>query len=151
MKKKVSKPNPLKAFNDNKAAAYKKAGGAMKSFKKSLPKAQTGKQTPFQQYMKIPGAVASDTVVKSKYYPTQDVLKQEILNAKNEGNKRYIDKAAFPPAKNPKNQKALDIARDKTYGEMRYGIQDPNIDESVEQYMRRMGPLKKGGSIKRKK
>ena len=42
MKKKVSKPNPLKVFNDNKAAAYKKAGGAMKDFKKSLPKAQKG-------------------------------------------------------------------------------------------------------------
>jgi hypothetical protein len=30
MKKTVSKPNPLKVFNDNKAAAYKKAGGAIK-------------------------------------------------------------------------------------------------------------------------
>jgi hypothetical protein len=34
-----------------------KRGGA----KKPLPKAQTGTQTPFQQYLKIPGAVASDT------------------------------------------------------------------------------------------
>ena len=42
MKKTVSKPNPLKVFNDNKAAAYKKAGGAMKDFKKSLKKAQIG-------------------------------------------------------------------------------------------------------------
>jgi len=41
-----------------------KKGGAVKKMKtggikKSLPKAQYG--TPFQQYMKIPGAVASDT------------------------------------------------------------------------------------------
>jgi hypothetical protein len=42
MKKTVSKPNALKVFNDNKAAAYKKAGGAMKDFKKSLKKAQDG-------------------------------------------------------------------------------------------------------------
>ena len=34
-KKPVS--NPLKTFNDNKAMAYKKAGGTMKNFKKSLP------------------------------------------------------------------------------------------------------------------
>jgi len=37
-----NKSNPLKVFNDNKAMAYKKAGGAMKDFKKSLPKAQYG-------------------------------------------------------------------------------------------------------------
>lgn len=42
--KKTNKPsNPLKVFNDNRAMAYKKAGGAMKDFKKSLPKAQDGK------------------------------------------------------------------------------------------------------------
>ena len=41
--KKINKPsNPLKVFNDNRAMAYKKAGGAMKDFKKSLPKAQYG-------------------------------------------------------------------------------------------------------------
>lgn len=41
MKKKTTS-NPLKTFNDNKAKAYMKAGGAMKAFKKSLPKAQDG-------------------------------------------------------------------------------------------------------------
>jgi hypothetical protein len=40
--KKTNKPNPLKFFNDNNAAAYKKAGGAMKAYKKSLKKAQEG-------------------------------------------------------------------------------------------------------------
>ena len=40
--KKVSKPHPLKTFNDNKALAIKKAGGAQTAFKKSLPKAQIG-------------------------------------------------------------------------------------------------------------
>ena len=41
MKKKTTS-SPLKTFNDNKAKAYMKAGGAMKAFKKSLPKAQLG-------------------------------------------------------------------------------------------------------------
>ena len=40
--KKTNKSNPLKTFNDNKAMAYKKAGGEMAAFKKSLTKAQTG-------------------------------------------------------------------------------------------------------------
>jgi len=41
--KKTNKPsNPLKVFNDNRAMAYKKAGGAMKDFKKSLKKSQDG-------------------------------------------------------------------------------------------------------------
>jgi hypothetical protein len=34
--KKSNKSNPLKFFNDNKAMAYKKAGGEMAAFKKSL-------------------------------------------------------------------------------------------------------------------
>jgi len=34
--------NPLKTFNDNKAMAYKKAGGAMAAYKKTLKKAQDG-------------------------------------------------------------------------------------------------------------
>jgi hypothetical protein len=40
--KKVSKSNPLKTFNDNKAMAHKKAGGAMSEYKKYLKKAQDG-------------------------------------------------------------------------------------------------------------
>lgn len=40
--KKTTSSNPLKTFNDNKALAIKKIGGAQTSFKKSLPKAQVG-------------------------------------------------------------------------------------------------------------
>jgi hypothetical protein len=41
--KKTNNSNPLKTFNDNKAMAYKKAGGEMAAFKKSLIKANDGK------------------------------------------------------------------------------------------------------------
>lgn len=41
--KKTNKLNPLKTFNDNKVMAYKKAGGEMKAFKKSLIKANDGR------------------------------------------------------------------------------------------------------------
>jgi len=39
---KDTKVNPLVFFNKNKAEAYKKAGGAMDAYKKSLKKAQDG-------------------------------------------------------------------------------------------------------------
>jgi hypothetical protein len=42
MAKGGAKSNPLKTFNDNKAMAYKKAGGAMAAYKKTLKKAQDG-------------------------------------------------------------------------------------------------------------
>ena len=41
--KKTNASNPLKFFNDNKAMAYKKAGGEMAAFKKSLLKANNGR------------------------------------------------------------------------------------------------------------
>ena len=40
--KNTNKPNPLKVFNDNKAMAYKKAGGEMAKFRKSLPRKDNG-------------------------------------------------------------------------------------------------------------
>jgi hypothetical protein len=43
--KKTTKSNPLKFFNDNKAAAYKKVNGAMNTYRKSLKKAQDGLTT----------------------------------------------------------------------------------------------------------
>jgi hypothetical protein len=40
--KKTNNSNPLKTFNDNKAMAYKEAGGEMAAYKKSLIKAENG-------------------------------------------------------------------------------------------------------------
>jgi hypothetical protein len=58
--KKNNKVNPLKYFNDNKAMAYKKAGGAMKDYKKSLVKAQPGIQVgPMTQEQAAQAAFAS--------------------------------------------------------------------------------------------
>jgi len=131
-------------------------GGTTKRLTKAQPGLSTG--TPFQNYLKTtPGAVASDTVVKS-IYSSPEYLNQ----ARTTGDSpRYSDKPVYPSAKNPKNQKALDEARDKTYGTNRYGMEYPNKDETIEQYMRRMGPLKlqkkggakmaKGGATKAKK
>ena len=43
--KKTNNSNPLKTFNDNKAMAYKEAGGEMAAYKKSLIKAKMGMDT----------------------------------------------------------------------------------------------------------
>lgn len=130
-----------------KKVASKKPMMQKGGVKKPLRKAQTGTATgtPFQQYMKTPGAVASDTIVKSSY-TTPESLK---LARTTGDSPRYYDKPIYPSAKNPKNQKALDKARDKTYGVDRYFEGTPNKDETIEQYMRRMGPMKKGGSVKK--
>ena len=119
-----------------------KKGGSTKSFpdlnkdgkvtradiligKKVIPKAQAGisKGTPFQGYMKKPGAVASDTTI---YNDTRSLK---------------------PKAKNPKNQKALEGAFDKTYGYDRSYTGSESEGETYDQYRRRMGPMKKGGTV----
>jgi hypothetical protein len=132
--KKTVKSNPLKTFNDNKALAVKKMGGAQAAFKKSLPKAQPGVSvgTPFQGYLKNnPGAVASDTIMKT-IYPNSS-----------------WDAPKNPVAKNPKNQGVLEKMFEKTYGQnWKSESGQPSKGETFEGYKRRMGPLKKGGTVK---
>jgi len=121
--KKIIKDHPLTAFRKMNEARQK-------IVKKSLPKAQVGKTTPFQDYMKIPGAVASDTLARP-----------------------YDDRFVYPSIpKNPKNQPTLQKAFEKTYGmDYKNEIGTPATDETVEQYRRRMGSTyKKGGSVKMK-
>lgn len=55
--KKDSKSNPLKFFNDNRAKAYKQAGGAMNTYKKSLKKAQDGIEMNIKKYEPWEGPV----------------------------------------------------------------------------------------------
>jgi hypothetical protein len=104
--------------------------------KKPLRKAQAGMSTgtPFQQYMKTPGAVASDTTMQTMYP------------------KSNWDAPKKPVAKNPKNQGTLEKAYEKTYGQnWRSESGQPSSDETFEQYKRRMGPMKKGGSMSKMK
>jgi hypothetical protein len=112
--KKTSKPNALKLFNDNKANAIKKANATMKTFKKSLPKAQNGVSTPFQDYMKLPNSMASDTVMKQyagSYQPERYTDEGIVLDPA-----VPIFRASLPKAKISPNQKALEDAWEKTYG-----------------------------------
>jgi hypothetical protein len=69
MKNKTTKPNPLKVFNDNNAKARMKAGGVMKSYKKTLKKAQEGAiQGPMTEDQSKRLSSATDTI--SNMYPS---------------------------------------------------------------------------------
>jgi hypothetical protein len=73
------------------------------------------KQTPFQDYMQNPGAVASDTtsrtVIKNKIVSRENKL-GEVSTYNSEKISKQVKKA-----KNPANQKALQKANEATYGE----------------------------------
>jgi len=118
-----------------KKAVAKKPMMKRGGIKKPLPKHQSKgvvKNTPFQEYMKIPGTVASDTVMQTMY--------------PNSG----WDTPKSPLAKKPTNQKALEGAFEKTYGQdWKNESGQPARGETFEQYKRRMGPgKKKGGATK---
>jgi hypothetical protein len=116
------------------AVGKRKMGGVTKK----LVKAQTG-GTPFQKYMKTPGAVASDTTMQTVSPSMEKLSGPGVWNAPKK-----------PVAKSSKNQKALENAYDKTYGEgYRNETGQPAKGETMEQYKRRMGPMKKGGTVKK--
>lgn len=60
--------NPLKTFNDNKALAIKKMGGAQVAFKKSLRKAQFGEETN-DELINKPGSTGGYKAPMKKQYP----------------------------------------------------------------------------------
>ena len=116
--------------------------------KKPLKKAQAG-GTPFQSYLKNnKGASPSDTVAMS-IWDRKKQTKTNTTKRPNEGDDRLSIKA-----KNPKNQKALEKAYEKTYGQdIKTRQSNPGTNETHDQYNRRMGTTsyKKGGATKMQK
>jgi hypothetical protein len=89
--KKTNKPNPLKVFNDNKVAAYKKAGGAMNAYKKSLKKAQDGMPMVFNEYVPpYPGYKHPERITKGYEKTYQGPL--------NKAEQKATDKFVMSPA-----------------------------------------------------
>jgi hypothetical protein len=113
---------------NNSGIVTMKKGGAVK---KPLVKAQTGKtvksKTPFQNYMKTPGAVASDTITK-----------RDDINT----------------LKKAPNKPGLDAAYRKTYGDDYVGRQSDGIytmsKKDADAQDRRMGPSRKMGGATKK-
>ena len=153
--KKTTKPNPLKTFNDNKAMAYKKAGGAMKAFKKSLTKAQNG------------------IVVDSAYKAPQIKEPSSGTNV-DIANKERISKMPAPTGKRPNyvkikegtyakgnpgdymnSAKSRPMTPQVNYRDeirKKYGTgPDGNLTPEDIMKLKARGIMKKGGPVKRKK
>jgi hypothetical protein len=78
--------NPLKTFNDNRAAAYKKAGGAMKAFNKYLKKAQDGLYQ---------GPLTEDVNAKLERYYNSDIEKAKRMGLSANFNRPALNKIAY--------------------------------------------------------
>jgi hypothetical protein len=162
--KKTNKPNPLKFFNDNKAMAYKKAGGEMGAFKKSLPKAQIG----------IAGIPKPGSIPKTgSMIGPQTEMEAVMSNIKNyqppipfankeSGIKGYVKIKEGSYAKgNPGNDTNFTRAKSKpmtpqvNYREeiqKKYGTgPDGTLTPDDIMKLKARGILKKGGPVKRKK
>jgi len=142
--KKTNKSNPLKTFNDNKAMAYKKAGGEMSAFKKSLPKAQMG----------------MDMGRRKKNEPIQPEAKMATLPAGrvtpsifNSDNSRFVSDTGtlFEKTKIKPGESRISAKRivNVPAGETLYKESEGDTRAITRGTM--SPRLKKGGSVKRKK
>ena len=158
--KKTSKPNPLKTFNNNNAMAYKKAGGAMKAFKKSLTKAQNGiSVNSGMESIAKPGKS-----MYSSYNTNVDTLEAELAQkaidaqlaqkaigslkkpymagSKGTHLESYGISPGIPKPMAPNYMEEIV----KKYGASRGGMTPEDIEK-----LKAAGLYKKGGSVKRKK
>jgi hypothetical protein len=146
--KKTTKPNPLKTFNDNKTMAYKKAGGAMDAFKKSLTKAQNGMSVsrPLTQQQAAQEAFRSpqnDPMFSSRPVPfvSEDISTPPIPYS----NKSTLDERA---RKGVMDSLSKPISVPRRSGQPKGVYEEPKMRELQ---MGIPGYNKKGGSVKRKK
>lgn len=146
--KKTTKPNALKTFNDNKAMAYKKAGGAMSEFKKSLTKAQNGRSVsrPLTQQQAAQEAFSSpqnDPMSASRPVPfvSEAVSTGPVPRA---NNSTLVERARMGMMDSL--NKPISVPRNS--GQPKGVYEEPKMKELK---MTMPGYNKKGGSVKRKK
>ena len=133
--KKTNNSNPLKTFNDNKAMAYKKAGGEMAAYKKSLIKAQDG--------IAVDSAYKASQMMEPNSRTNVDTVNQSIIDkikstssAPNNPQMYYLQKYGEP--KSPSMSKEMMDSM-------------TNRPKSNTPMMDSMFQKKNGGSVKRKK
>lgn len=142
--KKTNKPNPLKTFNDNKAMAYKKAGGEMAAFKKSLRKAEMGMDTgPRKKNEPIQPEAKMATLPAGRVTPS-------IFNSDNStfvsGTGTLFEKTKVKPGESKVSAKRI---INVPAGETLYKESEGDTRSITRGTMNPR--LKKGGSVKRKK
>ena len=150
--KKTSKSNPLKTFNNTNAMAYKKAGGEMKAFKKSLTKAQNGiSVNSGMESMAKPGKsmyssynTNVDTLDAELAQKAIGSLKKPYMPSGSKGTRleSYGISPGIPKSMAPNYMEEVV----KKYGTSRGGMTPEDIEK-----LKAAGLYKKGGSIKRKK
>ncbi len=154
--KKNNKVTPLKYFNDNKAMAYKKAGGAMKDFKKSLKRYQgdvTGSQVSSDVRNAAMDSANKINMANEQYNSGLAARKlmedtyntQNLLREASERNRQLIENA-------PRNNPAAQARMNATTSAPAKAVAQPvsNVDpSSYERYKQQFN--RKGGSVKRKK
>jgi len=134
--KKTNTSNPLKFFNDNKDMAYKKTGGEMAAFKKSLLKANNGtivknNMGPMTQEQAANAAFAS---------PQNDPALPPIPYA----NPTPVMNSSRPTGINPIDAMGVNTERMSNIDKGQY-------NSSGTMQARSAAYQKKGGSVRRKK
>jgi len=124
--KNTNKPNPLKVFNDNKAMAYKKAGGEMAKFRKSLP--QKGDGGRWHAPMALPENPMTQSPVEGPMNNPANNNIQNVANAASSARKANLQSVPSAGSSNV-----------------------PNAADKIKVGMQNTPRQKKGGSVKRKK
>ena len=152
--KENNKVNPLKYFNDNKAMAYKKAGGAMKDFKKSLKRFQ-GDVTGSQVSSDVRNALMdsanksnmaneqNNSLANSRKLMEDSYNTQGVLREASERNRQLLENA-------PRNNSAAQARMNATISSPAKAVAQPvsNVDSSsYERYKQQFN--RKGGSVKK--
>jgi hypothetical protein len=148
--KKTNKVNPLKFFNDNKAAASKKAGKEMSAYKKSLKKAQYGgpEDNPYKSYVGKPswslaeGPLEKEDAEKlNSKYPGTSAPLVYTNDELNKMAKTYGSSSSRPPLAIESDLRKMDEQ------EIRANVWDGFNRGRYTKWT----PKKMGGSVKRKK
>ena len=151
---KDTKVNPLVFFNKNKEEAYKKAGGAMTAFKKSLSKKGEGgrwhapmalPENPKTQSA-VEGPMNSPTNAMRENQRVEQISPADALR-KAQGSNEFIQKkASFQDLKKQYNDPTPDLSKELSN---KYANMKPVMGKTP--MVNPLNQQKKGGAVKRKK
>jgi|LakMenEpi03Aug12_release.lakeMendotaPanAssembly.Ray.scaffolds.fasta_scaffold324679_3 hypothetical protein len=142
--KKTNKPNPLKVFNDNKAMAYKKAGGEMAAYKKSLKQFQGEGDSEVNMMINKPGSTGGYQKSRSIFAPPAGMNIPSI--AEQMASKSSVNNVDLENARAAASARAAAIQ----------GTGARNIANSISKVQSVQPPMsvydkKRGGTVKTKK
>ena len=155
--KKTDKKNPLKFFNDNKDMAYKKAGGEMAAYKKSLNKLRNGGPGSGMGRMAADDA-AFDAMMnqptsspRTSPYPSSESARSKLAELAAQANTIAMQNSNSQNV-NIANAALLDkINKEKPVMSKPPGVREGYTLEQMQKFNATPIKNKKGGSVGRKK